>query len=1396
MSRQTKHPFLIAVSMSGAACLLLALTLLLGDIRPAVALAEPPTAGLPPTPGVGGTPEPVAISAQQARPAAFPDLAIESLTLSPANPAPGQPATVTVVIKNIGTVALWDGFYAYLYVDPAQRPPTPSTPNTNYVGWFLGLGPGATFTWSYTDYTFETPGCDHVIYAWVDRDDSIWEENEQNNVARLDVCVGGGSAGDQYEPNNTCEQATTIQVTGTTQEHTFDPAGDYDWIKFAGVGGTRYRIAAQDIGTGSDVALEFQTRCNLPPSFGGSKVFETTLTADGPVYIRAKNQSSAATDAEYKISVTTLSDCSGYYEPNDTRATAGDISVGADAQRHSFCQSNDEDWVKFPVSAGNTYVVRATAIGAQAAPALLGYFGTGTPFSGNPLEFAAATDGTFYVRAANQPPTAHGPDTEYSLAVTTTGCQPDSFEPDNSRAAAKPVTVNMFPDLHNACPAGDRDWIKFTATAGITYTLETVGLGAMSDTILCLYDNIGTQIACDDDSGANRSARLTWRASSNGEYFTEIRQADATAAGPATEFEFSIVTGLCKPDLYEPDDTADTADPGPLRPDGSRQVRNFCATNDRDWVKLKVPAAGWYTIHTTDLAPGSDTVLTLHDTDRATVLAANDDFGPGTASQLEHQFSQPGTYYIVVRHFNPTRYGRSTTYFLSASPGRPTATATPGPGTPAPTPTATPTPPPSGIRTLILTNRAQLTSIYGAGRANPLLDKLAEFANHPAVQGEVIEVDGNSTVAAAYAAWRTKPTDVAAANQVTGALRGLALEYLAAHPTVQYIVLVGDDRVIPARRIKDRTDQPESNFPVASPDTTVGAALAQDYFLTDDYYADREPTPWEGAELYIPDWAIGRLVETPEEIISQIDAFLLSPEVTIGTATSKALVVGYDFVQDVAGKIAELLGQDLGNARVDATLIGDYWKGADFKEKQSNTTPAFKLQSINGHANYSLQGAPDNRPVTARDVIAGVGDLTGALIYSPGCHAGLNVPETVSLPLDLPQAFGQKRANYVANTGLGWGSHIGVKFSERLMLNYTQELLKGTSSLVGRALTTAKQRYYQEADGFAARDEKVLQQVTLYGFPMYRLNTPAMLSNDQPFPSATIISPFGGGAASTAGQGIVPATSTQAGSGPVRIQISSGGTSIAGVAGFQQVATDWGSYYRLDGHTNTPANGPLQPRIYANLIPPDGQTLRGAVFTSGAYITTTIDPVIDAAVNEYVPADQEPVFKADGFYPPLPFVLRGNDTLSASHATLAVVLGQYADATQLLYTDVRYDIYFSDSADRVGPTITWVDGYYNTLANQATFKVEATDPMTVTQVLISFTTGTGTWSSSNLTYNKGTHKWTGTVPRVRGAQYSVQAVDSAGNATTVTRKGGYFRLEDVGGLAEQRHRVYLPLVVK
>jgi hypothetical protein len=222
--------------------------------------------------------------------------------------------------------------------------------------------------------------------------------------------------------------------------------------------------------------------------------------------------------------------------------------------------------------------------------------------------------------------------------------------------------------------------------------------------------------------------------------------------------------------------------------------------------------------------------------------------------------------------------------------------------------------------------------------------------------------------------------------------------------------------------------------------------------------------------------------------------------------------------------------------------------------------------------------------------------------------------------------------------------------------------------------------------------------------------------------------------------------------------------------------------------------------VYANVQSVPGQRLRGALLTSATFFTTTVDPLIATVTNEYININAEPAFQSSGFYPPVLFSVQRNDTLSSTNATLAVALGQYDSASgqQRLFNDVRYDTYFSASADTAPPTVRSVDGFYNTRISRARFKVEATDRLTVTRVLISYIPRGGQANqiqTVDLTYNSAAHKWTGEVPGIQGATYFVQSLDSAGNATSTTRKGGYFGLPEVS-LAPENSSTYLPLIRK
>lgn len=76
----------------------------------------------------------------------------------------------------------------------------------------------------------------------------------------------------------------------------------------------------------------------------------------------------------------------------------------------------------------------------------------------------------------------------------------DSFEPDDTLANAKPITVNDPAQTHTLYPAGDLDIVSFAATAGTTYTIETLGLTNGADTFIEVLDSNGNVVATNDNA--------------------------------------------------------------------------------------------------------------------------------------------------------------------------------------------------------------------------------------------------------------------------------------------------------------------------------------------------------------------------------------------------------------------------------------------------------------------------------------------------------------------------------------------------------------------------------------------------------------------------------------------------------------------------------------------------------------------------------------------------------------------------------------------------------------------------------------------------------------------------------------------------------------------------------
>ncbi len=632
--------------------------------------------------------------------------------------------------------------------------------------------------------------------------------------------------------------------------------------------------------------------------------------------------------------------------------------------------------------------------------------------------------------------------------------------------------------------------------------------------------------------------------------------------------------------------------------------------------------------------------------------------------------------------------------------------------------------------TLILTNHEKLAQLYSPTEADKVVSKLNELANYPDVKGLVIQVENDSTVAATYAARGNDYDNKNQANAVADAIKQLILYQW--NDNLENVVIVGDDRVMPFYRIKDGTDTPDT------------------WTLTDDFYTDRKPSNCPGCanlkrEIYIPDIASGRLIESPSQIIGVVDTFLADDTLNINDAA----VTGYDSFADGAQAHCNTLR--VADIYSNCTLIGESWTSSNFKEQILNTY--HDITSINNHAAYNLFGTPKGI-VYAKDFVNTSIDFSRTLFYTMGCHSGQNV----SNELDLPESLAILRANYIANTGYGWGTKIGVGLSEELMWNLTKELVKSQRTL-GKALMEAKIQYF--AGGHPDRldpyhpdwklyDEKIVAESTLYGLPMYKIN-----SSVTPLASAI-----------ATGQ-----TQTTQENG---LQKDSYAYTWAKTTAVVTASDD--SFYSLDGAITGGDGEPILPKLAQDVSNPE-KALHGMVFRGGSYTIVNAAPPLQRYQTTTGYISPERTFTAPNWYPSTFFTPNTVQLDRGRKDMLVATAGQYNPnvGQQRIFDNMDFDFYYHAQAnDWTEPTVYLTNSSLN--ANTAIVTVTTSDASAIKEVVVAYTDGKNTWNSINLT--NGGETWSGNFAANANTEFFIQSVDNAGNVAINDNEGKYFKSDE------------------
>ncbi len=524
---------------------------------------------------------------------------------------------------------------------------------------------------------------------------------------------------DEYEPDNAQHKANPIAVNGPPQRHNFHKAYDEDWVKFRAWAGNEYIIRTFDLDFGCDTVLGlYDANGNKllenddDPTRPGTRAsrIDFMATENGTYFVRVSQYDpSVGGNLWYSLEIAGNVICRDEFEPDDTWDHAKQIVPNGMPQDHNFhgpC-GGDEDWVWFEAIGGNTYTIRTFDL-EGGNDTMLELFQK-TP-DGNPVKVAendddpnnipasridwmAPEDGIYLIGVTPFMSSAGGCDLSYRLSVATSigtftplNSAPlstsDPYEPDDAMYEANPISVNGAPQNHTFHAEEDEDWVKFWAWAGNSYTIRTFNLGSGNDTTLKLYDSDGHKLAENDDDPNNPPAsRIDWTALNNGSYFVRVARPKVGNTGryglnSSGDLAYSLEVKESIPckDEYEQDDS--WAEAKWIVVGGPPQIHNFhvpCFNtyhplDTADWVKFEATKGFTYTIKTSNLEGGNDTILGLYDPNGIRITVNDDDADNIPASKIVWCAPADGTYYVKVSPFDQHAGGCEVSYTLEVAP--------------------------------------------------------------------------------------------------------------------------------------------------------------------------------------------------------------------------------------------------------------------------------------------------------------------------------------------------------------------------------------------------------------------------------------------------------------------------------------------------------------------------------------------------------------------------------------------------------------------------------------------------------------------------------------------------------------------------------------------------------
>ncbi len=970
---------------------------------------------------------------------------------------------------------------------------------------------------------------------------------------------------------------------------------------------------------------------------------------------------------------------------------------------------------------------------------------------------SANTPGTCIVTATNPGDASYAPISSAPTTVTLTAVVPSNVDWTSAKPLTAPGSTTQAIDY-----PGEDLWYDFPVVPGEQVTVSLTNVPA--DDNVALFSDIAQTYQSETSSTPNLAALGA--------------EAPGNAASPS-----AFSPSAFSPSAFSPSAFSPSAFSGYLTGTATTSPSAFSGA-------LSSPSA-FSSIYS---AAQIDSLLAV-----STAPGAVD------KSVTADTWNDTGTFYVRVSGENGANSALPYTLSVTTS-GGPCAGVTLN--TYAGTPTLS-APAGSSYQTVIVDNSALMpaagASYSGSDALAPALGQLVS-----ATGGTVVDVAKSQQVEALVKQAQTDPGCPYAENLVAGAIQHIINSYRTAASNVKYVVIVGDDNVIPFFRYPDNAGlAPESDYePPLLSTSAADAALANNYYLSDDQYGAASVLSIHGATVPLETAAVGRLVETPSDILGAIHQYL-SDKGVLPTPTS-SLATGYSFMQPPATEVAKAFAAGIPNGTNDTLITNDGIPASTTGAPPNASWTATALANALFGSHHSLVflgahfsannllAADDTTTMTTNQFQSGIGSsLDNSLVLSAGCHAGYNIDGQdavpgVTDPLAWPQAVTEAGATLIAGTGYQYGDTNYVAYSDQVYVDLAKQLdvQPGASPgpvAIGAALLAAKQQYLAGVDQLNGIEEKALSQITLYGLPMLGLQEPSQTVAPGQSQSAVSASPvtsqpgkfFGLQEANFA---VSPSLTPKS--------LSENNETYTYDSGPQGVTADPGA--------------PVLP-LQTDNVAVTGETLRGVGLWSGTYADTsgtnplTGDPVTDTS-NSTSPSP----FASAVFFPQTMWNPNYFRTLVSGGATdLAVTPVQYRSdpngattATMRVYSSLDLHLFYDDNTTNYGadtpalaapPSISQVSS--TTSGDEVTVTASVTgDPGAgMQQVWVTYTGAApgdplaGSWQSVDLTQSAtNSTRWSGTftdpgsTDPAHDARFVVQAVNGVGEVAMDNNDGYLF----------------------